>query len=226
MLPFFRSVTRGWQFKYAPINTYRHEQFHADRTFRFRIFGVNLWGDDGDFSSSDADIRRENTPFFFQPNLIFDDEISFGKEENTVYCSINVRNVPPRDIFRWFRRKGRASARRVRIRLLAKELEAKEATTFRLIWLIENNPIALDEIPNDGQPFPVWFLKISGAEHVLLIPTGPILGPQAYLHSRLKSGTYDLTLIVGTTTKELGRFILPDDLLKKAQASGLSDLPS
>ncbi len=218
-------LTCGGRFKYEAIDSNRYEQRHSDRTFRFRLFGINLWGDDGDFSSSDADIWGENTPFFFQPNLMFDDDIRFEKEANTIFCSIYVRNTPPQGLFKWFKLKGKTSAKRVRIRLLAKEAGATEATTFRLIWLIENNPIALDEIPNDGEPFPVWFLKIEGAEHVLKVPTGPVAAIGTYYHSTLKHGTYDLTLIVGTTRKELGRFKLPDDLLERARASHI-DVPS
>ncbi len=131
---------------------------------------------------------------------------------NTVNCRVSVRNVAPTGFLRWFRLKGRVSAKNVRLKLVM-EREGHEKQVLDLLWLLQNNPMALPEIGNDGEPVPVYFLRIDLEGHYLFVPTGP----NQMDVKPIPHGKYKLGLVVGQEKADLGTFKLPEDLMALAQ---------
>ncbi len=222
----------GGCYKNRFSDTVVHEQQHRNQ-FTGQLFSCSGVLD-SDFSDSDVDIWGEDYPFFIKPNLKFDDDVIVERlprflrypgdnEErtlsNTIDCKLLVRNIPPSNPLSL---KGRAAARKVSLKLHLQREQDNQQYDFQLIWLLGNNPLVLDEIANDGQPVPVYFLRFEPEKAQIWIPTGPVFEPGKYGHQVIPPGTYNLTLLVGSIRWEKEGVNLPDFLKERTREPDLA----
>lgn len=161
-----------------------------------------------------------------KPNLILDEltvrrgDANQQEYPNYLYCSITVRNEPPKGHFKLVTRKGRVLAQGCELWLTALRLpERRQTDPYALLWPLDDNPKKYD-IPNNGRPYRVMIMHIDPQSKRIMIPTGPPLGQGRYNFSTLPAGRYDLTLEIGPPTertlKVWHNLGLPDDIVKMA----------
>lgn len=182
-------------------------------------------------AKSDLQIVGKHEIEELRPNLMFDDAIIIERQprflrfpgdneeqtlSNMIDCYVTICNIP---LNKSEKPDGKASARKVPIKLHLQRESDNKSYDLQLIWLRENNPYFLDEIPNDGQPIPVYFLRFEPEKAQIWVPIGPVLAPGDYGHEVILPGVYDLRLMVGSAIWEMKSVKLPDFLNKEAKPS-------
>lgn len=212
--------------KYTDTEYRNYEQQYSSGFFwHFHVNGVR--GFIRNFSDSDVDIWGENYPFFFKPNIVIKPRIiaarmplrvRYGqkllRQDNIIDCRVEVANIPPKGHSRFFKSKGKISARNVTATLLTNIVGQKEQVFRPLRWIgVSGAPTYLPELPNDGTPVPLHFLQIRLDDHEMM--TVDVRGPKHVIHY-LPPNTYHLWIKAGETQCYLGQYKLPEDLISIA----------